>query len=652
MLDFEGASTEVLQEDSELATAYTSYSDARRRLSEKFRNRGFWPVNQSTSKGKSYSNKGKHKEGKGKGFSGKGRRSLQQRIMESNCRLCGRQGHWKAECPERFKEKSAAGSTGGAIATVSVLEDPGAALPLEFVNLPEVQETKLDESQPPLGLQFCLFVSNLSYREKIRRRNIRSSFGHGVRNENRMLTTSQDEHVAVRDLRDNFDAKTSESSILQARQPIPIVNCEPILFATYDAYGIVDSGATKTVIGSEYLSDLLNSLKPEVRQAVKRCACRVLFRFGNQGTLESQQALVVPIKSRLLKIAIVPGGTPFLVSNTLLRTLGAIVDTGAQEIFFRELQKSIPLKLNSKGLFMIDLNDLASVPEPGNILNTEKTASTFVQLSSDKEETSASEECMEDSNVEKCERTQEIDQNPVQVNSEPPKSVKGLISLFEQKGDHSSQPSRKAQKSNLQEIPRSIKVASHVPGIASKSLCSSDSCGAKPGGSHELSKDVSLTDGKGTNRVRQDSPREVFSGSVGDRATVGQMVSSHLREEHQSGTCQVSHLLREHDRPSGECPRDAHIRERREQEDQSQVGSKAKRLAKTHGGADRESIRRRLRALTKETSAFEEWEPVNAELRQDLQVMQNRLGHLESALQEVIHHLRVQTGADHWESEK
>ena len=94
VLGYEAASMDALQEDPELAAAYTSYTDARRRLSEKFRNRGFWPVSQSAGKVKGYSNKGKSK-----GF-GKNRKSLQQRIMESNCRLCGKHGHWKAERPD------------------------------------------------------------------------------------------------------------------------------------------------------------------------------------------------------------------------------------------------------------------------------------------------------------------------------------------------------------------------------------------------------------------------------------------------------------------------------------------------------------------------------------------------------------------------
>ena len=42
--DFEQAATEVLQNDPELAPAYSTYVEARKKLSEKVKSRGFWPV--------------------------------------------------------------------------------------------------------------------------------------------------------------------------------------------------------------------------------------------------------------------------------------------------------------------------------------------------------------------------------------------------------------------------------------------------------------------------------------------------------------------------------------------------------------------------------------------------------------------------------
>ena len=51
------------------------------------------------------------------------------------------------------------------------------------------------------------------------------------------------------------------------------------------------------------MKDLLDALDPEIRAHAARCSCQVTFRFGNQGMLTSQQALILPIGSLRLKMA-------------------------------------------------------------------------------------------------------------------------------------------------------------------------------------------------------------------------------------------------------------------------------------------------------------------------------------------------------------
>ena len=107
------------------------------------------------------------------------------------------------------------------------------------------------------------------------------------------------------------------------------------------------------------MAGLINNLSKEVRQQVSRCPCHVKFRFGNHGTLESHHALVVPIGKLKLKIAIVPGMTPFLLSNTLFRAVGATIDTRQGLLHSSLLKRSIPIQVNSRGLYVLDLNELA-----------------------------------------------------------------------------------------------------------------------------------------------------------------------------------------------------------------------------------------------------------------------------------------------------
>ena len=88
---FEDALIDTVQNDTEMTAYMNAYVEARRKLTEKSKSRGFWPIR----------SKGFGKKGKGKGQAFRSRKPLAMRIAESDCRLCGQRGHWRAECPRR-----------------------------------------------------------------------------------------------------------------------------------------------------------------------------------------------------------------------------------------------------------------------------------------------------------------------------------------------------------------------------------------------------------------------------------------------------------------------------------------------------------------------------------------------------------------------
>ena len=110
--EYESAMQDKLQEDESLATTLNAYTDARRCLSDRFKNRGFWQTSGAKGKSKGF-------KGKGKGNFTGARKSLQQRILESNCRHCGKRGHWRAECPDRLRGNSSSGSNAQAPAMMA-----------------------------------------------------------------------------------------------------------------------------------------------------------------------------------------------------------------------------------------------------------------------------------------------------------------------------------------------------------------------------------------------------------------------------------------------------------------------------------------------------------------------------------------------------
>ena len=365
--DFESAATDLLQGDEDLAAAYNAYTEARRRLSEKVKFRGFWPIQQG-SKGKSRFG-GRGVKGK---FSGKGttRKTLQQRILESNCRICGRKGHWKAECPQRGTASDSSKSSMPQVPTSFAQSQENTSLPdnlpLEFLQLP-VNSLSIDEPGDEL-----VFVSSV-FRDNPKDRLMESlgKWTHYISQQDSsslpMHARSEDSHQPVRRATLASEDRESEGPILMSGNASP---SEVACFATHGSYGVVDLGATKTVIGSALLPDLINNLSSEVQQTLTRCSCSITFRFGNHGILQSSQALVIPIQGFLLKVAIVPGSTPFLLSNTLLRALGAVIDTEKKQLHAKTINRTIPLQLTAKGLFLLDINELAEPCHNGSLVET------------------------------------------------------------------------------------------------------------------------------------------------------------------------------------------------------------------------------------------------------------------------------------------
>ena len=163
---FEESLVDALQTDGEIAACYNTYLDARKRLTDKNKNRGFW--NSSGNKGySSFKGRGKSKSK----FGGRMRKPLAQRILESECRRCGQRGHWKAECPlaKPASANAALGTTkepsafAGTTMTVTsfdadddmILKDEMSEVPHcrnQYTNHPKVAEVFMCQGQTRSGL--------------------------------------------------------------------------------------------------------------------------------------------------------------------------------------------------------------------------------------------------------------------------------------------------------------------------------------------------------------------------------------------------------------------------------------------------------------------------------------------------------------------
>lgn len=147
VLQFEDSIAETVQSDNELSAFFSVYQDARKRLSEKTRFRGFWGVSRKGSDAKGFGKKSKSSKGKGKG-------GLERRIANSYCRICWKKGHWKNECP--IKPGSSSGSS-----TSSTMPS---SIPTSYVTTeeipPELSQLEAIEATSSLPQQevWCLTV--------------------------------------------------------------------------------------------------------------------------------------------------------------------------------------------------------------------------------------------------------------------------------------------------------------------------------------------------------------------------------------------------------------------------------------------------------------------------------------------------------------
>ena len=306
----------------------------------------------------------------------------------------------------------------------------------------------------------------------------------------------------------------------------------------------------RTVIGSNQVADFLNSLHPEIRKEVKRCACNITFRFGNHGTLKSEHAMIVPIEGLQLKIAIVPGSTPFLLSNTLLRALEAVIDTKAQVIVAKKSGRTIPLTLTSKGLFLVDLNDLVGQPSQLTAKSHDaETHSTVDELPKKSLMQSHTISPVSQSNFEPTSKTSIIMDNQHERNNHngpskcaSPQSPPACTDFTPDIGKNTTKASVQPYRSkcephrNCCQSPGYQHVAVEAP---------SADAGQEPADQARLLRPVPRRDGSNEDCLWAPATGQAIQGGMGSRTILGDVVHSALREQPEIRTPDLFALHRE-----------------------------------------------------------------------------------------------------------
>ena len=299
---FEDALIDTMQNDPEMTAFMGTYIEARRKLTEKSKSRGFWPVR----------SKGGGKKGKGKNIFFKSRKPLATRIAESDCRLCGQRGHWKAECPRRHQNTSASSqpkvqSANVMISVSGVSDDDADVFMVEPVesSSPDVHASAQDpgDNQRYSHSHECYVTWSHNHNPH---RHKGQYYAQVCQRLHQLFQSSASSRMSPKVV-----CRESETPSLKEDMPIvqpsmhvpktgPTVHPCPgdapatvkvvknfstaheALFATSRTLGILDLGASQTVMGQYQLEEFLSNLPREVRDRVYEQPVENVLSFWKQ----------------------------------------------------------------------------------------------------------------------------------------------------------------------------------------------------------------------------------------------------------------------------------------------------------------------------------------------------------------------------------
>ena len=599
VMQFEEAITEAIQGDADLAAYFSTYQEARRRLSEKVRTRGFWPMS------KGYGKKG------GKFHKGKGRASLAQRIANSHCRRCGKKGHWRAECPllsGRQDSRTTASSGSSEVAPTSYVTVEE-VIP-EIANIPEFEE-------PSPGVKGLIAACCACFNEKSNGFKTNQNRGrkglpsqallnkftgqikHHLRSRVNAECVGKSHSVGV-------DSPNAVKMMMKPQDPIPSTpksESADACFVSSGTIGVVDLGASQTVMGDQQLKEFLQNLPSAVRSRVRRAPCDIVFRFGNHQTLASKHSLMLPLQNQWIRIAIVKGKTPFLLSSTFLKNIKAIIDVEEGTLWSKLLDRPLSIERTSKSLFMLDINQLWQ--EPGMAVQPPPAGDSPDQSESfpKRSPICAADSCEfqideTDKKTVEFHKDKRVSQNTVndtmiQVNSDAEKSQPSDSDLAVCADSRLSTP-----------IDRPRPAADHHAEVSVRSSEGLPQCpprGASSGGQSTSGPNDSGRVEEGEHCLRDCSQGQILSAGVRATPAVGGLVHINLREEHQSGASKV-HPLRGID--SGRREQGQPISNSQSSGEQGQTGGSIE-LCSLVDGSGSQCGGRRLRGTGKPSSCPE-----------------------------------------------
>ena len=263
-----------MQDIPDLQSALVSYQEARARISDRRRSRGFWPPKGRT-KGHGKDHHGGFRGGRKGGQKG-GKEELLSRISRTHCKLCGALGHWKAECPTRRDQARESanvvqhdGDQLSDLPQVIVEEvDEAGSVKNVFSECFHVQDFSMHPSKGNHGIPVNIrakAVQFLSHCLSLHRSSSSNRMGidkRGVKGNSQRGYQQKYDYTGAKDMMPRKSHRPTNMDLFQRRSSDATCLMSQLDRRSQNGTGlaIIDTGASRSVIGSDNVPAVLQKI--------------------------------------------------------------------------------------------------------------------------------------------------------------------------------------------------------------------------------------------------------------------------------------------------------------------------------------------------------------------------------------------------------
>ena len=176
---------------------------------------------------------------------------------------------------------------------------------------------------------------------------------------------------------------------LSHTKPTEMQEVNEALLVSSPGFGVLDSGCGKSIMGKKTFEGFVELWKAQGIPVPEPYAETNHFRFGNGQRETSEMSVKAPVvlagKSGVVRVALVKGEAPLLVSRKALQSLQAKLDFSKNELTVFDSQEVIPLQVNSAGQYVVPLlgNAVEKAPPFEEVMMSEAAVDSELSVRAD-----------------------------------------------------------------------------------------------------------------------------------------------------------------------------------------------------------------------------------------------------------------------------